>query len=274
MPTSGTPPPAYAIGQFRDAEGEVARLREQARVASRAEEIAFAEVGFPARGRGVDIGCGPGFVARRFRAASADPSPALSILGLDLDRQALRLAREAVPVVQGSAVALPIRSEALDFAYARLALRYVPDPARAVGELARVVRPGGSVFVLDSDDGALTVHPVPDGFADAIEARHQTSRRRGGDFELGRKLPALFAQAGLADVRGRTITVSSLGLGAEAFAALILAPVADTIDADLFSAERVSALSEAIRAWPRRAGAFGMMTAMLVAGTRPGEPGA
>jgi ubiquinone/menaquinone biosynthesis C-methylase UbiE len=264
MPTSGTPPPAYAIGQFRDAAGEVARLREQARVAARAEEIAFTEVGFPARGRGVDVGCGPGFVARRFLAGSE-----LSIIGLDLDRQPLRLAREAVPVVQASAAALPIPSGALDFAYARLALRYVPEPERAVGELARVVRPGGGVFVLDSDDGALTLHPVPDGFADALAARHQTSRRRGGDFELGRKLPALFARAGLGDVRGRTITVSSLALGAEAFAALILGPVADTIDADLFSAERVSALAEAIRAWPRLPGAFGMMTAVLVAGTRP-----
>src|SRR5438105_1982414 len=129
MSTPAPPPPAYAIGQFRDAEAEVARLREQARVAARAEEIAFAEVGFPARGSGIDV-------------------------------------------------------------------------------------------------------------------------------------------------RGRTITVTSLGLGAEAFAALILAPVADTIDADLFCAERVSAVAEAIRAWPRREGAFGMMTAVLVAGTRPGGPGA
>src|SRR6185369_14449564 len=145
-----TKSPAYAIGQFRDADAEVARLREQAQVAARAEEIAFAELGFPARGRGVDVGCGPGFVARRFLAGAGGEAGGLRIIGLDLDRRPLLLARGAVPVIQASATALPIHTGALDFAYARLALRYLPDPAAGVAELPRVVRPGGSVFVLDS----------------------------------------------------------------------------------------------------------------------------
>ena len=274
MASPPSPPPGYAVGQFRDAEAEIARLREQAQIAARAEETAFAELGFPSRGIGVDVGCGPGFVARRFLAArTAPPGDAvgagLRILGLDLDRRPLLLARGALPAVQARAQALPIRSGALDFAYARLALRYLPDPALGIAELGRVVRPGGEVFVLDSDDGALIVHPLPAGFAEALEARHETTRRRGGDFQLARKLPQLFARQGLAAVRGRTITVSSLAVGPAAFAGLIMAPVAETIDADLFSAERVSALAAAIRGWAASPEAFCMTTAVLVAGTRP-----
>ena len=97
-------PPAYAIGQFRDADAEVARLRQQARAIAEVEDAAFRALGFPEVGVGLDVGCGPGFVAQRLRQARTG----LRIIGLDLDRSALRLAREGGAALQASATALAI----------------------------------------------------------------------------------------------------------------------------------------------------------------------
>jgi SAM-dependent methyltransferase len=261
-------PPAYAIGQFRDAEAEVARLRQQARVISEVEDAAFRALGFPEAGVGLDVGCGPGFVAQRLRQAR----PGLRIIGLDLDRSALRIAREGGAALQASATALPIPSSSCDFSYARLVLRYLSDPGAAIGEMARVVKPGGAVFVLDSDDGGLVVHPEGAAFGEARRARHESLRRRGSDPLFARRLTGLFAAEGLTDVEGRALTVSSLNIGAAAFARLVMAPFAEAIDSDLMGEERVRAAAQEIREWSDNPGAFGMTTAVLVAGRRREGP--
>jgi SAM-dependent methyltransferase len=257
--------PAYALGEFHDPAAEVARLREQGAVVAAAEQAAFRELGLPERGLGLDVGCGPAFVAKRFLGTF----PALRLVGADLDRRALEAAREVTRVVRASTLALPFADGAFDFAYARLVLRYVPDPAAALRELRRIVKPGGAVFVLDSDDGALLVHPEPEGFAETLRARQESQRRRGGDPAFARQLPRLLAASGLVEVAGRTLTVSSLASGARAFASLILAPVAEAIDADLRPAELVEQARASIGRWAALPGAFGMTTALLVAGKRP-----
>jgi SAM-dependent methyltransferase len=256
--------PAYAIGQFRDAAGEVARLREQGRVIAAAEDAAFRELGFPDGGSMLDLGCGPGFVARRF----LDPRPTLRITGVDIDRQALALARPTLPVAAAAGGALPFRDAVFDGAFARLVLRYLPAPERALSELCRVTRPGGAVFVLDADHGALVVHPEPAGFARTLAAREASLRRRGSDPLFARRLVELFERQPLERVAGRTLTVSTLAAGPAAFAALLLAPFAEAIDGDLMPEAEVRAAAEAIRAWGTLPGAFGMTSVVLVAGRR------
>jgi SAM-dependent methyltransferase len=261
-------PPAYAIGQFRDADAEVARLRQQARAIAEVEDAAFRALGFPEVGVGVDVGCGPGFVAQRLRQARSG----LRIIGLDLDRSALGIAREGGVALQASATALPIPSSSCDFAYARLVLRYLPDPGAAMGEMVRVVRPGGAIFVLDSDDGGLVVQPEGAAFRDVVRARQESLRRRGSDPCFARRLTGLFVDEGLTEIEGRALTVSSLNVGAAAFARLVMAPFAEAIDSDLMGEAQVRAAAEEVRQWPTNPGAFGMTTALLVAGRRRRSP--
>jgi SAM-dependent methyltransferase len=71
----------------------------------------------------------------------------------------------------------------------------VADPARAVAEIARVVRPGGRVVLWEPDWGTLMVA------ADPAEVGALVCRRRAAAFRhphVGRDLPALAAVAGLA----------------------------------------------------------------------------
>jgi phosphatidylethanolamine/phosphatidyl-N-methylethanolamine N-methyltransferase len=75
-------------------------------------------------------------------------------VGLDLTRAMLgrcapRAAGLRFGAVQGDSCALPFRDAAFDCAVLHLILAIVPDAARALAETARVIRPGGTVLILD-----------------------------------------------------------------------------------------------------------------------------
>jgi arsenite methyltransferase len=103
-----------------------------------------------AGGIALDVGCGPGNVtASLARAAGPD---ALA-LGLDISEAMLARAvrAEAGPQVgflRADAQRLPLRNETVDAVVSIAALQLVPDPAAALAEMARVLRPGGRLAVM------------------------------------------------------------------------------------------------------------------------------
>jgi ubiquinone/menaquinone biosynthesis C-methylase UbiE len=97
--------------------------------------------------RVLDVGCGTGIVAR-----SAAPVVGAEgrVVGIDLNEGMLRVARrtsaELVPPVewrQGDATGLPFPDAAFDVVASQQLLQFVPDPARAVREMHRVLAPHG-----------------------------------------------------------------------------------------------------------------------------------
>lgn len=135
--------------------------------------------------------------------------------------------------------------------------------------MAPVLRPGGGVVVGDTDDGTLVLDPPPPGYAEALEARHETFRRRGADPLLGRRLPGCFRAAGVSGVRVRPLPIDSVSIGAAAFAKMLLAPLVDAIDEELMSETQVDAVARAVEQWSRLPEAFGLTTAFIVGGRRP-----
>ncbi len=93
-------------------------------------------------GRVLDAGCGTG----RNLVDLAASGPAV---GVDLSLRALAFARrrKAAPLVCGSIEALPFRSGAFGGVLSRDVLYMVPDDARAVREMGRVLAPGGTVLL-------------------------------------------------------------------------------------------------------------------------------
>jgi ubiquinone/menaquinone biosynthesis C-methylase UbiE len=98
-----------------------------------------------------DIGCGTGsltFELARF---------ARRVIGIDLSPEMLRRARAAakerdirnVEFRHGDALKLPLDSAGVDAAFCVMVLHFLPDPERAVAGLCRIVRPGGSVVLVD-----------------------------------------------------------------------------------------------------------------------------
>ena len=155
----------------------------------------------------LDVGCGSGVVTREIArrvgahglAVGLDPSPAL--LGV-----ARELAHEAglgdrMEFREGSALRLPFPDNSFDAVLCVTVLSHVPGGEAAVPELARVTRPSGrvGVFDLDTDMTAFT-HPDRALTRRIVAAASDATAVDGW---LARRLPSLFQQVGLEDVRVR-----------------------------------------------------------------------
>jgi ubiquinone/menaquinone biosynthesis C-methylase UbiE/DNA-binding transcriptional ArsR family regulator len=99
----------------------------------------------------LDLGTGTGRVLELLakhasRAVGIDASPAmLTVARANLERAGLR----NVQVRQGDIYALPVERNAYDVVVLHQVLHYLDDPARAVREASRTLRPGGRLFVVD-----------------------------------------------------------------------------------------------------------------------------
>jgi SAM-dependent methyltransferase len=163
--------------------------------------------------RWLDVGCGTGALSGMVLAMA---SPA-QVDAVDRSEGYLAYAREHVkdPRVRfevADAQTLPSPSASYDAVVSGLMLNFVPDPARAVAEMARVARPGAVVAAYVWDYAGrmeLMRH-----FWDAAEALDPAARGldEGRRFPLCRPEPlaALFGGAALADVETRAIDVPTV----------------------------------------------------------------
>lgn len=158
-------------------------------------------LGAAPRGRWVDLGCGTGALAAEVcRACQPE-----SLLGLDTSGDFLRATERQVPGATfrvGNAADTGLPSGTFDHAVSGLVLNFTPDPARALREMARIVRPGGEVALYVWDyaghmqimraffDAARPIDPGSVAFDDGVNA---PICRPG-------PLREAFGAAGLADV--------------------------------------------------------------------------
>lgn len=156
----------------------------------------------------IDVGCGPGaltgvLVGRLGAAAvrACDPSPPFR------DECAARY--PDVIVRLGRAESIPFESGGVDHALAQLVLHFVSEPERAARELARVVRPGGTVSacVWDFDQGMEMLR----GFWDAALAVDPDAPDEARTLRFGRfgEISELFTTVGIRDIVESTLRVTS-----------------------------------------------------------------
>jgi len=171
----------------------------------------------------LDAGCGTGALtaqlARRWRGAR--------VVALDIAPAMLARARRRGPwlrrpwCVAGDIEALPLAAGSFDLVFSSLALQWCPDLERAIGELARVLAPGGLLLFAtfgpdtlrelraawaEADGGAhVHVHGFPDlhevgdlllhtGLADPVTDAEWITVRYGDVLELMRDLKAIGAR--------------------------------------------------------------------------------
>lgn len=155
----------------------------------------------------LDVGCGNGAFTELL-AARVAPS---GLQGVDPSEGQLAHARaqqslSAARFHRGDAMSLPFPDRSFDAAVMPLVITFVPDPAKGVAEMVRVVAPGGmvSAYMWDMDGG---------GFPYAV--LHEEMRAVGGavstppspDASRPDVMHKLWADAGLQAIEARQITV-------------------------------------------------------------------
>ncbi|GAT08629.1 methyltransferase domain-containing protein [Mycolicibacterium novocastrense] len=148
----------------------------------------------PKGGVALDIGSGPGNVtASLARAAGSDGLA----LGIDISRPMLARAVSAqagpnVGFLRADAQRLPFRDATVDAVTSLAVVQLIPEPASAVAEMHRVLRPGGRIAIM-----VPTVGSVPPPL--------RWLSRGGARFFAEDELGDLFEQRGFERVRTKTI---------------------------------------------------------------------
>lgn len=115
---------------------------------------ALALAGARAGSTAADLGAGTGFVTKALLDAgltvfAVDQSPAMLA---ELRAKFPAAAQERrLHVLEGEAGSLPLPDASVDFAFANMLLHHVDDPARAIAEMARILKPGGRLVITDLD---------------------------------------------------------------------------------------------------------------------------
>jgi ubiquinone/menaquinone biosynthesis C-methylase UbiE len=97
--------------------------------------------------RALDVGCGKGRFARIFQ----ERYPGAEMWGLDISEEMLKHVPAAIHTRAGSMTALPFEDGWFDAAYATESLEHAVEIDVAVGEICRVVKPGGRIAIIDKN---------------------------------------------------------------------------------------------------------------------------
>ncbi|MGK5532713.1 methyltransferase domain-containing protein [Streptomyces sp. URMC 129] len=200
---NGTREPAAAGYVHGYSEAEARRLADQADTLA---ELLHADTVFPPGSRVLEAGCGVGAQTARLVAGS----PGAEIVAVDVSADSLAQARARVPGVawcHADLFDLPFADASFDHVFVCFVLEHLTDPARALTGLRRLLRPGGTITVIEGDHGSAFFHPDSADARAAIGHLVELQAAAGGDALIGRRLHPLLAGAGYADVRVRPRTV-------------------------------------------------------------------
>ncbi len=160
--------------------------------------------------RVLDVGSGLGQLTFRLSEAVG---PNGFCLGIERDINQLTVARKNFESLnlefrQGDAFELPlttVESGSFDFAHTRFLLEHLSQPARAVSEMVRALKPGGRIFLADDDHQPLTLFPEPPGFQQLWSAYMESYIEVGNDPFIGRKLTKLLVDEGLKNIQNDVV---------------------------------------------------------------------
>lgn len=152
----------------------------------------------------LDVGCGPGTItvdlARRLAPGQ--------VVGIDSSAEIIEHAAglafdEGVHNVRfqvGDVYSLDFPDETFDIVHAHQVIQHVANPVAAMGEIRRVLKPGGIFAARDVDYGGVMVYPTLQGLSQWMKVYRDVHYWNGGDPDAGRALKAWARLAGFSDV--------------------------------------------------------------------------
>ena len=240
------------------------RLQDQA---DALVDLLHSDTAYPDGATVLEAGCGVGAqtvtLARR--------SPGARIVSLDIAAASLAAAKAKVEAAglanvrfqQADIFALPFARDSFDHVFVCFVLEHLSRPLEALERLKALLKPGGTMTVIEGDHGSTYFHPESDAAHDAIRCQVELQRAAGGNANIGRELYPLMLRAKLRHVRvsPRMVYVDSSrphlvdGFTRKTFTAMIEGVRENAIRAGMISPER---FDEGIRALYRTAEADGV----------------
>ena len=193
-------PAAYVHGyQSREQQ----RLQDQAGALAR---LLHADTGYPAGSHVLEVGCGVGAQTLTL----ARQSPGARLTAIDIDAASVEATRRrcaeaglggSVQVLQADLMNPPFAPASFDHVFVCFVLEHLPRPDQALAALRGLLRPGGTLTVIEGDHGTTLMHPDDADAHAAVGALVQLQRRAGGDALIGRRLRPLLVTAGFDGVQ-------------------------------------------------------------------------
>ena len=190
----------YAL---RLSDDERARYRFMAEAARRSEAVLWSTAGIAEGARVADVGCGPAAMSVVVAGIVGPTGHVWAVDGVADTAQAARETVEAagatnVTVSTGDATDTGLEPGSVDVVMLRHVLAHNgPSEQAIVDHAATLVRPGGTVFLVDIDAAAMRVRPEDPDVVD-LDARYRRwHAERGNDLAVGLRLDELLASAGL-----------------------------------------------------------------------------
>jgi len=203
------------------------------------EELLFARYGIKPGSRIVDIGCGSGEISSRLALAYKEAE----VIGVDILASSIAYATRRYAHLaprlhfeQGDAFELRFEAARFDLVVCRHMIQSVPEPEKILQELLRICKPGAWLHVLSEDYGMLQMVARE---LDPDRLWHEGAiafgRNTGADARVGRRTWSLLNDLGVIDLRVDYVTVDTLRVPRDTFAAILEAwrdGFADTIGAN------------------------------------------
>jgi ubiquinone/menaquinone biosynthesis C-methylase UbiE len=178
------------------------RLQDQA---GALVELLHWDTSYPPGSSVLEAGCGVGAqtltLARR--------SPDARITAVDLSEASLAHAKREVDAAgltnvqfrQADILALPHEPGSFDHVFVCFVLEHLVRPIEALDALRAVLRPGGTITVVEGDHGSAYFYPDSEAAHEAIRCQVALQRAAGGNAMIGRELHPLLTRAGFSEVR-------------------------------------------------------------------------
>lgn len=223
----------------------------------------------------LDAGCGPGSITIGLAQAISSPGGRTDggvATGIDTSASAIEAAHVAAATAGcanvrfevGDVYELPYEDASFDAVFAHAVLQHLAEPARALRELRRVLRPGGVIGLADADHDGSIIAPA-DPMLDAAERllRRMRERGGGGDPCVGKRLRGLLSDAGFVQcaasaTAGCDGSAAATGMAGEFWARYFESPalIEYAVTLRIASESEVAAMAAAWRVWGRDPGAY------------------
>jgi trans-aconitate methyltransferase len=181
---------------------ESTRLQDQA---ATLVDLLHADTSYAPGSLVLEAGCGVGAQT----VPLARNSPAAQIISVDVSADSLAEAQRRaaaaglsnVQFEQADILALPFAAESFDHVFVCFVLEHLSHHVRALAALRMLLRPGGTITVIEGDHGSAYFHPDSESARRAIQCQVQLQRTAGGNALVGRQLYPLLLEAGFEAIR-------------------------------------------------------------------------